>query len=229
MKSGEIYTSGVTLAHGGIAHIIDSYINTKRNEDALEDIMSSTWCMANKYKQDKDHCEAVERFSTKIFEETKKIHGMGERELLYLRITAILHSIGNYISVDKYGNHNYNIIIDGKIIGFSNEEIHIIASIANVYINNSPMIIEEDGFRYNMKNKILISKLAAILKISHALDISQQVKIKDLEIKITKKEVIFELDSMEDLMLEKWAFNNSSKFFEDVYGYKLLFSKRGKE
>lgn len=228
IKSGGIYTSSVTLAHGGIAHIIDSYINTKRNEDALEDIMSSTWCMATKYKQDKNHCETLERYSVKIFQTTKKIHDLGSVELLYLRISAILHSVGNYISVDKYGVHNYNMILDGKIIGFSKEEIHIIASIAKLYIENKPITIEEDGFRYNVKNKILINKLAALLKVSHALDISQKGKIKDIDIKIYKREVIVEVTSLEDLMLEKWAFNNSRKFFEDVFGYKLMLSRRGK-
>lgn len=52
-----------------------------------------------------------------IFDSMKKVHGMGQRERLYLRLAAILHDCGKYISLLNVGEASYDIIMATEMIG----------------------------------------------------------------------------------------------------------------
>ena len=64
-----------------------------------EDIISSAWYLAHRYCCDIAHIKDVNDKALKLFDQLKKIHGLGPRERLLLEIAAILHDTGKYIGL----------------------------------------------------------------------------------------------------------------------------------
>jgi exopolyphosphatase/guanosine-5'-triphosphate,3'-diphosphate pyrophosphatase len=76
------------------------------------------------------------------------------------------------------------------------------------------------------QDKIIVSKLAAILKVAESLDISHKKKIKELKLSISGNEIIFNILSKEDLLLEEWNFEDNINYFEEVLALKPIIKRR---
>ncbi len=63
----------------------------------------------------------------------KVIHGLSGERLL-LRIAALLHDVGKFISLDNIFSLSYNIISSIEIFGISHEQLEIIANVADTIV-----------------------------------------------------------------------------------------------
>lgn len=221
-KSQVIYTPDINLRLGVIHDISDRLFKLKRRHLAINDILSSTLYLSDKYKIDKIHAHYVEKISLSIFDQTSRIHKLGTRERLYLQIASRLHDIGSFIDIIDHENQSYNIIISQDIMGFSNRELLIIANITKYHSSLIPDDSHYSYFILNDTDKMLISMLSAILKLAEALDASHLQKIQDLKLSASNNMLFFNIISSNDLNLEEWNFNKKANFFEEVLGVKPI-------
>jgi exopolyphosphatase/guanosine-5'-triphosphate,3'-diphosphate pyrophosphatase len=212
----------LSLMQGVLYNLSDEMLNISGKKESIDDIISSVWYIGSKYQIDKKHSVFVEKFSLEIFDSTKKLHKLGDRERLYLQVAAILHDVGGFISANDHDFHSYNIIRSQSIIGFSDIELELIASTARYHADDTP-ITTDKNYRYlSDADKMVVSTLAAILKLSEALDISHIQKIKEMKLVGTKDSLFFNLKSEEDIILEEWEFSKHVDFFEQVIGVKPI-------
>ncbi|MBZ9685435.1 HD domain-containing protein [Clostridium estertheticum] len=212
----------LSLRQGILYNLADEILNISRKKESINDIISSVWYIGDKYQIDKNHSVFVEKFSLEIFDNTKKLHKLGDRERLYLQVAAILHDVGGFISANDHDFHSYNIIRSQSIIGFSDIELELIASATRYHAEDIP-ITAHKNYRYlSDSDKMVVSTLAAILKLSEALDISHIQKIKEMKLVGTKDSLFFNLKSEEDIILEEWEFSKHVDFFEQVIGVKPI-------
>ena len=221
-----IYTPMVSLRHGMLADMADECFATPRKKEAIEDIISSVLHIGQKYNFDEKHCRYIEKLCLEIFEQTAKIHRMGDREKLYLQVAALLHDVGKHVNLNMHDMHSYNIIRYANIMGFSNRELDIVANVARYHSDDTPKLSHENYIILSVEDRITISKLAAILKIGESLDISHKRKIEKIETFISGRELIFKVQSTDDLLLEEWNFADTATFFEEVMGYKPVIKRR---
>lgn len=167
------------------------------------------------------HYQYVEKLALHIFDSTENLHRLSERERLYLQIAAILHDVGKYVNLANHDLHCYNIINSEDIMGLSISEINIIANIARYHSEVVPMQSHENYGVLRNEEKIIVSKLASMLKLAEAMDISHKEKIKDVQITAVGSELQFKVKSLTaNIVLEEWSFNQNSLLFEEVMGYK---------
>lgn len=138
-----------------------------------------------------------------IFDQTKKLHKLGDRERLYLQVASMLHDSGNYVSFNDHEIHSYNIIITQNIMGLSDGEIILIANIARYHTNELPNYNYGSYQRLSNKDKITVSKLTAISKIAESLDISHKQKITDINIVNSQDKLLLKIYSPKDNLLEQ--------------------------
>ncbi len=217
-----IYVPQISLRHGMLRDMIISKYDSAKKEFYNQDIISSIWFIAEKYGVDKKHANNVEKTAMQIFDQTYKIHSFSERERTILKIAAILHDVGKYISLDDQGKHCYSIIHNEQILGFSDRDLNIVANVARYQSDEIPSLSHENYNVLNYKDKLIVSKLAAVLKLADAINMSNRNKIKDVMVTFDERFVYFNIESYSDITLEAWCFEKNVDFFEEVLGLKPI-------
>jgi exopolyphosphatase/guanosine-5'-triphosphate,3'-diphosphate pyrophosphatase len=216
-----IYAPRITLRQGMVYDLSDELFNIVGKKNSLNDIISSVWYISEKYGIEKNHAAYVDKISAALFEKTWKWHRLGEKERLYLQVAAILHDSGNYVSFSEHGTHSYNIIRSQNIMGFSDRDLEIIANIARYHTSKIPTYEDPNYFALRHKEKIVVSKLSAILKIAESMDSSHLQKIESFDTSVSNNILYLKLYSVKDILLEKWDIMNNIEFFQEVMGIEI--------
>ena len=195
----------------------------KPSHDFEEDILVAARNISKRYQGNRKHAQILEKNVLTIFDSMKKYHGLGKRERLLLRIAAILHDCGKYISMRTPAECAYNIIMSTEIIGISHKEREMVADI--VKYNTLPYeyrTAEED----EQGRSVVLAKLVAILRIANAMDRSHKQKFSNVKIALKDRKLFLTTDSKEDITLEKVLFEKKADFFESVYGIRPVLKQR---
>ena len=152
----------------------------------------------------------VSEFALAFYDHTKGIlhNDSGEgRELLWA--AAKLHACGKHINISSYHKHSWYLIRHGELLGYSQIEHLMVASIARYHRKSLPkkrheswqLLIEES-------QRSLVSDMSLLLRLSCALDRRPEPLISKIVIEAYSKKVNIELiphDLGQNLDLEKWS------------------------
>ena len=72
------------------------------------------------------------------------------------------------------------------------------------------------------KNRLTISKLAAILRLADALDHEHASTVDSVEVDYKRPRFSFHLKGKGDMLLEKWALVNKRDLFESVFDANVI-------
>jgi exopolyphosphatase/guanosine-5'-triphosphate,3'-diphosphate pyrophosphatase len=178
--------------------------------------------LARRYKVQEKHCIHVSGFAKVIFEKMKKIHGLGRRDWLLLQTAAILHDIGKYINSREHYRHSFEIVGGSDIVGLNSLETVMVSLICLFHSRLRPSAAEPMYGALNAGDRVRVSKLAAILRISDALDRSHTQKYSEISVKISEDALTVTVTTDADITLEQWSFNDKGRFFEEVFGIKAI-------
>ncbi|MFL0248909.1 HD domain-containing protein [Clostridium neuense] len=223
-KAKNIYASNVCLRDGIIVDIIHKRSNKNYKNMFRADIVNCALFIGKKYAVNLSHARNVRAAAIKIFNSLAGVHLLSEREKLFLEIAAILHDIGHYVNLNKHSIYSYSIIHEEQIIGFSDRDLEIIANVVMYHEELIPSLNHKNYAKLNHEDKIIVSKLSAILKIAESFDASGKGKIKKFDIEVGDESVRFKAYSENDCTLEKWTFNKNKEFFEEIMGIKPTIS-----
>lgn len=182
--------------------------------------------IGRRYSYDKKHTSQVEKLALVIFDKIAKSYGMGPRERVLLRGTAILHDLGKYICMRSHTIYTCQLIMSTDILGFSERERQIMAMAAYYHAydigDRLPPSLQPVT---DPKRMAIIAKLAAIIRLADAMDRSYQQKVKNINVSLKENTLYFQVSSKQDIALEKWTFNKNNDFFEEVYGLKAVLER----
>ena len=216
-----IWVPGVTLCDGIAYEYAERSKLIKPAHDFEQDIIACAKNISKRYMGSRRRSETLEKIALTIYDSMKKVHGLGKRERLLLRIATLLHDCGKYISLVNLGECSYNIIMSTEIIGLSHVEREIVANV--VKYNHMDFDYYEamgrDG-SLTRKEYLTIAKLTAILKIANGLDRSHKQKFKNVKTTLKEEQLIITVDASLDITLEKGLFSRRSEFFEEVYSVR---------
>lgn len=223
MGAGQIWAPGVSLCDG-IAYEYAEKIKMFRGEHDFEkDITACAVNISKRYMGSRKRSETLDNIATEIFESMKKVHGLGKRDFLYLRLAAILHDCGKYISMVNIGETSYDIIMATEIIGLSHAEREIVANI--VRFNHSRFIYYE-GQGVDREAYLKIAKLTAILRLSSGLDRSHKQKMKGIKAVLRDNQLLLTVSTAQDITLEKGFFRERAEFFREVFSVEPVLKQK---
>ncbi|MCM1056324.1 MAG: HD domain-containing protein [Firmicutes bacterium] len=223
MGAGQIWAPGVTLCDG-IAYEYAEKIKMFRGEHDFEkDIIACAINISKRYMGSRKRSETLENIASEIFNSMKKVHGLGKRDFLYLRLAAILHDCGKYVSMLNIGETSYDIIMATEIIGLSHAEREIVANV--VRFNHSRFIYYE-GQSVDRETYLKIAKLTAILRLSSGLDRSHKQKMKGIKAVLKDNQLLLSADTPEDITLEKGFFRERAEFFREVFSVEPVLKQK---
>ena len=227
MKADLIWISGVTLCDG----IVYDYAVKKKFispvHDFDEDILTCAMQTSKRYKGSEERAKTLELIALGIFDSIKRIHGMGPRERLLLRLCAILHDCGKYISMQNLSDCSYNIIMSTEIIGLTGREREIVANV--VRFNHRTFEFYEERLnpgKLTRDDYMIVTKLTAILRLANGLDRSHKKKFTDVRIRYREGQLMINVSTKKDITLEKGLFAGRAGFFEEVFSVRPVIRQR---
>ncbi len=226
MGADNIWAPGVTLCDGIAYEYAEKIRMFGEEHDFEKDIIACAMNISKRYMGSKKRVETLEKITATIFDSMKKVHGLGKRERLYLRIAAILHDCGKYVSLVNIGETSYNIIMATEIIGLSHMEREIVANIVRFNHSNFQYYGQLGMHDVDKDSYLVVAKLTAILRLANNLDRSHKQKLKGLKASLQENELILYVDTQEDITLETCFFDQRTEFFIEVFSITPILKQK---
>lgn len=227
MDAKLLWAPGVTLCDGMAYEYAEKNRLITLEHDFEKDILACCETISKRYMGSRKRSESVENISLTIFDSIKKIHGLKKRDRFLLQLSARLYDCGKYISMLNAGECSYNIIMSTEIIGLSHLEREMVANIVRYNRMDFEYYGEMAG-RMNIDKDayVTVAKLTAILKLANGLDRSHKQKFKKVKAVLKENELILNVDTTEDITLEKSLIGPKADFFEEVYSIKPVIKQK---
>ncbi len=222
-KLKSVIVSDISMRHGLLREIAMIEWWT---DDYVAQIVNSALELGRKYSFDETHAQHVAEIASLLFTALEKEHLLSSRYKLLLKITSLLHDIGSYISVRSHHKHSHYLIQNSELFGLNRKDIQIIALIARYHRRSAPKPQHADYMSFDHESRLIIAKLAAILRVADALDRSNNHRIKEITCSKRKDSLLITIPDIEDISLEQLALQSKGTMFEDVYGIKVVLRKK---
>src|SRR5262245_10192320 len=222
LGAAEITLCDMSLREGLVLDYIARHRKEIAQADRYPDVRRrSVFELAERCNYWPEHSQHVARLAIALFDQTRAIHGLTDRERDWLEYAAILHDIGVHISYEGHHKHSYYLIKNGALRGFEPDEIEAIALIARYHRQATPKRkhAEYGDLRRRMRRRV--RTLAAILRLAESLDRSHAQSIMGIELHDRGDDDLLQLRTTGDAELELWAATRHAAPFERLMGKPL--------
>ncbi len=165
-----------------------------------------------------DHAQQVARLALALFDQTRAIHALTDREREWLEYAALLHDIGAHISFARHHRHSYYLIKNGDLRGFHPDEIEVMALVARYHRRGTPKKTHDEYATLSGSLRRTVRTLASILRVAESLERSHSQVISALELRDEGTDMRLQLHVQEDAELEVWATHRHLQPFERLVG-----------
>jgi exopolyphosphatase/guanosine-5'-triphosphate,3'-diphosphate pyrophosphatase len=169
----------------------------------------------------------VARLALAIFDQTRGVHGLSDREREWLEFGALLHDIGVHISYERHHRHSYYLIKNGDLRGFDPDEIEIIALVARYHRQATPKKSHEGYGELRGSKRKVVKTLSAMVRLAEGLDRSHAQAIEGLDLYPRGDDYLARLRARGDAELELWAAHRHVAPLEAVLGKPVRFEVAG--
>ena len=216
----ELIIPKVGLKDGLLIDMAQELYGEKRHP-LRDQVMASALQLGKKYMFDEQHGTTVARFAVRLFDETRTLHNLTLEYRLLLEVAAVLHDIGGFINMAEHHKHTLYLLTATPVIGLTKEQMAIVANTARYHRKSQPKI-QHDAFRVlPSKDRVVVSKLAALLRVADAMDNQHAAKVSEFSVEFRKPKFIISLKGEGDLLLEKWALLKKAQMFEEIFSVKV--------
>ncbi len=222
LGASELTLCDLSLREGLVLDYIARHRKEIAQADRYPDVRRrSVFELAERCNYWPEHSQQVARLAVALFDQTRAIHGLTDRERDWLEYAAILHDIGVHISYQGHHKHSYYLVTNGDLRGFEPDEIETIALVARYHRQATPKR-KHDGFRdLRRRTRRTVRALAAILRLAESLDRSHAQTVTSLELHDRGDDDLLQLRTSGDAELELWCATRHAAPFERLTGKPL--------
>jgi exopolyphosphatase/guanosine-5'-triphosphate,3'-diphosphate pyrophosphatase len=174
-----------------------------------------------------EHAQQVARLALSLFDQTRSVHGLTDREREWLEYGALLHDIGVHISYERHHRHSYYLIKNGDLRGFQPQEIEVIALIARYHRQATPKKSHDGYGDLNGTLRRTVRTLAAMVRLAEGLDRSHAQALGGIDLYPRDTDYLARLRATGDAELELWAAHRHVGPLEAVLDKPVRFEVAG--
>jgi exopolyphosphatase / guanosine-5'-triphosphate,3'-diphosphate pyrophosphatase len=152
-----------------------------------------------------EHAEHVARLALSLFDQTRGVHGLGDRAREWLEYAALLHDIGGHISYVNHHKHSYYLIHHGGLRGFEPEEVEAIGLMARYHRRGRPKRSNRLVASLSAAARRAVRVGAALLRLAESLDRSHGQVVDQVELQPWGDRYQLRLRAHGPVELERWA------------------------
>ena len=185
---------------------------------------------AQRCSVDLQHSEHVAKLSVDIFRSLYKHYELNERLMPLLEAAAILSNVGASVSYSKHHLHSYYMIRNSDLVGFSEEDIELIALAARYHRKGAPKKSHDEYASLSEDRQHDVDVMAGILRIATGLDRSHDQCVRSVSASIRESngdEVVqlvakSECDNREVLELNLYTAQERTSVLEEFLGCAIV-------
>jgi exopolyphosphatase/guanosine-5'-triphosphate,3'-diphosphate pyrophosphatase len=187
-----------------------------------EQLVHSATTIGRKYRFDERHARHVADLSVALYRQLRDEHGLGAHHEVLLRAAAILHDIGAFVSMASHHKHSLYLIRNSEIFGLARRDNEIVALVARYHRRAHPRPTHPEFMALDREGRVVVSKLAAILRVADALDRSHLQHIRDPAAARRGRQLVLTVPDVDDFTLERLAMGEKAGLFRSVYGLEVV-------
>ena len=176
-----------------------------------------------------EHAQQVARLALSIFDQTRSVHGLSDKEREWLEFGALLHDVGVHISYERHHRHSYYLIKNGDLRGFHPQEIEVIALIARYHRQATPKKSHDGYTDLSGTLRGTVKTLSAMVRLAEGLDRSHAQALSGLDIFPRGDDYLARLRASGDAELELWAAHRHVAPLEKELGKPIRFEVAGSD
>jgi exopolyphosphatase / guanosine-5'-triphosphate,3'-diphosphate pyrophosphatase len=190
--------------------------------DFQTQIIRAALNLGRRYYFDENHARNVAELSKSLFDQLKDQHRLDSRHEVLLFVAALLHEVGVMINVRSNHKHALYIIRNSELFGLSREELLLVGLVARYHRRAYPQPSHEGFATLSQMQRVVVAKLAAILRLAIALDDRRSGHIREVKVKTDNKHLMIGVPNVDDVSLEQVAMRENSGLFRDVFGMSVI-------
>ncbi len=196
-------------------------------EMAADTIWTSDFCaqiehaaraLARKFCTDLRHAEHVAWLAGLLFDALREEHQLSPRHGFLLRIAALLHEVGLFVSSRSHHKHSMYLILNSDLFGLTREDILLVALVARYHRRSPPQPTHPAYAQLDRERQLVVQQLAALLRTACALDRNHTQRVRDVDLRREGDRLQIAVGDLDDVALERHALREKGTLFEDVYG-----------
>jgi exopolyphosphatase/guanosine-5'-triphosphate,3'-diphosphate pyrophosphatase len=174
-----------------------------------------------RYGGNLEYAENTASLATQLFDQTRELHGLGDRERTLLEFSALVHDVGSYINVRNRHKHTMYIIQSVDIPGMNRAEQDMVANVARYHRKSPPEPHHEEFTDLPRPQRVVVAYLAAFLRIAYALDVERTQRIRRIRTQVDGRRLLLRVDRRQ-IALERWSVAGKAQLFEEVFGLEVV-------
>ncbi|HEX2095530.1 MAG TPA: Ppx/GppA phosphatase family protein [Longimicrobiaceae bacterium] len=215
----EIRVPGTGVRDGLLLDLVEELTTHQEWEDRRErHAVEGAVALGRRYLFDEAHALHVARLAGALFDQLAETHGLGPADRRILLAAAVLHDVGAYLSRKRHHRHSLYLISQSELPGFAPGEIWMVANVARYHRKGEPTTDHDSFARLSPEERERVTRMAALLRIADALDREHLQAVESLRARVRGGELLLEVESSGDLLLERWALRRKAGLFTRVFG-----------
>ena len=190
-------------------------------EPFRDELRSICYAVGHKFGFDAVHAETVAATAGTLLEKLESDFQFPPRSAMLLETAALLHDIGRFVDTRDHNLHSAYLISATQLPGLSREEHQIVAMIAGSHRGDVERAMLRSGSRTLLpEHRVLVLKLAAILRVADALDCARKGKFRELA--MYRSGLVLEFRGRgSDFHSELRELELKGELFSQVFGIKV--------
>ena len=205
---------GVLIRHGAAP-------SARAPGELRAQVTANAISLGRRYRFDERHARQVARLTCRLFDALQQDHGLDASCRLLLEVSAILHDIGMVIRASGHHKHGHYIVNNSEIFGLDGRDRAIVANVVRYHRRALPSPSHGSYVNLARGDRIVVNKLAALLRVADALDRSHQARVSELQVEKTADEVTIRCRLSGSLALKRLALERKADLFQEVFGLRV--------
>jgi exopolyphosphatase/guanosine-5'-triphosphate,3'-diphosphate pyrophosphatase len=199
-------------------------VDSALQKEFFSQITASAVNLGRRFHFDEAHSHHVAKLCMVLFDELENVHGMNQRQRMMLETAAILHDIGAFIKSSGHNRHGQYIVANSEIFGLPRNELDIIANVIRYHRGDLPSESDIEYISLQSEERIMVLKMASILRIADALDRGHSQHIHIHKVERRAETIVLHTQGGHDISLELMGLEEKSGLFQNAFGYKVILS-----
>jgi exopolyphosphatase/guanosine-5'-triphosphate,3'-diphosphate pyrophosphatase len=212
----------VGIKDGLLVEVVRGHVDSFAAEDHVDVVLGSCRAMGRRFHYESAHAEAVLVLARQLFDQTRELHGLGGRARVLLEAAALLHDVGVAVNNDGHHKHSQYLICSSELVGLTDEERQIVGLLARYHRKSPPMRDHEEFMALRRRERTLVERLAAILRLADALDRQHSGVVRGVSVEVREERVnlrpILAGSETSRLTLEARAVDEKGAMFAQLFG-----------